>query len=234
MDAPHLQILRKDRQSKNELRESVVRPKKTLISTSNIRREALEKVVLAGKRLVSRNATAQFTQALKQTFLLYWFVGRRSLSDLISSFGPHQRGGWNGKASDWHVRSTLIDDPHQQSQFQNDMEWKTQCNFCIIKRKTSDFISSTFPQLGCSLKDRAPISHAERKGIEARHLQFSRNVLKSINELLQAVLWDRKKHLDKYVQHSKEGIWNGSACWESYWCPESPRLGLDRRWSKRF
>ena len=52
-----------------------------------------------------RIATAQFTQALKQTCLLYWFVTRRSLSDLISSCGPHQRGGWIGKASDWHVRA---------------------------------------------------------------------------------------------------------------------------------
>ena len=163
------------------------------------------------KRLVPRIATAQFTQALKQTFLLYWFVKQRCLADFIRPFGPHKRDGSTRRASDWQVRSTLIDDPHQQSQFQNDMEWKTPFNFCIIKRKTSDVISSTFPQLGCSLNDRAPISHAERKGIEARHLQFFRKALKSKKELLEAVLLDRKKDLDKYLQYSMGSIWNGSA-----------------------
>ena len=42
-----------------------------------------------------------------------------------SSFGPHQRGMSIGRASDWHVRNTWIDDQHRQSQFYNHMQYKT-------------------------------------------------------------------------------------------------------------
>ena len=50
---------------------------------------------------------------------------KASLSDTYSSFGHHQRDMSIGRASDWHVRNTWIDDPHRESQFKNDMQKKT-------------------------------------------------------------------------------------------------------------
>ena len=52
----------------------------------------------------------------------YWQDNQSHPSDINSSCGPHQRGMSIGRASEWHVRNTWIDDPHRQSQYYNDMQ----------------------------------------------------------------------------------------------------------------
>ena len=56
IDAMHLQVFRKARRKKNELRDDVLLDqKKTRISTSNIRTEASETVVLFDKATAAPN-----------------------------------------------------------------------------------------------------------------------------------------------------------------------------------
>ena len=96
--------------------------KKTWIFTSNMRKEASETVQsLLRKRLVSRITKVHLRKTSEET-LLYWWTNQRHPSDINSYFGPHQRGMSIGRASDWHVRNTWIDDPHRQSQYYNDMQ----------------------------------------------------------------------------------------------------------------
>ena len=79
---------------------------------------------LLRKWLVSRITKVYLRKTSEET-LLYWWVNQRHPSDINSSFGPHQRGMSIGRASDWHVRNTWIDDQHRQSQFFNHMQYKT-------------------------------------------------------------------------------------------------------------
>ena len=96
--------------------------KKTWICTSNMRKEASETVQsLLRKRLESRITTVYLRKTSDET-LLYWWVNQRHPSDINSSLRPHQRGMSIGRASDWHVRNTWIDDPHRQSHYYNDMQ----------------------------------------------------------------------------------------------------------------
>ena len=71
---------------------------------------------LAEEAIGAPNRHGYLRKTSKDTFLLHWWVNQRPPSDINSSFAPHQRGSSIERASDWHVRSTWIDDQHRQSQ----------------------------------------------------------------------------------------------------------------------
>ena len=76
---------------------------------------------LLRKRLVTRITKVYLRKTSEET-LLYWWVNQRHPSHINSSLGPHQRGMSIGRANDWHVRNTWIDDPHRQSQNYGEMQ----------------------------------------------------------------------------------------------------------------
>ena len=108
---------------KKEIRSAVLLDqKKTWICTSNMRKKASKTVQsLLRKRLVSWITKVYLRKTSDET-LLYEWVNQRHPSDINSSSGPHQRGMSIGRANDWHVRNTWIDNQHRQGQFYNDMQ----------------------------------------------------------------------------------------------------------------
>ena len=159
-----------------------------------MRKEASETVhSLLRKRLVSRITKVYLRKTSEET-LLYWWVNQRHPSDINSFFGPHQRGMSIGRASDWHVRNTWIDDPHRRSLLYNHMQKKTLFNHCIDKRKASNVISSPFHHWGCSSEGRALALHVSGTGIASPHLQFfQRSPEIKKKEIREAVLLDQNK-----------------------------------------
>ena len=117
MDAPNPQLFRKDRKSGNKHYRKLFSKieKKTMVCTSNIRREYLKQQCLMRKRLVPRIANVFPTKRSKKT-LVYWHVNQRPPSDINSSVGPHLRDSSIEKAIHWHVRNKWIDDPNRHSQ----------------------------------------------------------------------------------------------------------------------
>ena len=69
--------------------------------------------------------------------------------------------------------------------------------------------------------------------MDAPHLQLFRKDRQSENELRESVLLDQKNTLISTSYIRNGSIWKSSACRKSDWCPETPRLSLHRRWSKR-
>ena len=117
MDAPHLQLIRKDRKSGNKRYGNLFWQieKKTLISTSNTQLEASETPVLNEKAIGAPNRHCLPHKDVEgNTVLLTW--ESKTLSEINSSVGPHQRGSSTEEAIHWLVRNKWIDDPHRHSQ----------------------------------------------------------------------------------------------------------------------
>ena len=77
---------------------------------------------LAEKALMAPGIVKFYLRKTSEETILYWRVNQRHPTGTNSSCGPHQRGISIGRATDWHVRNTGIDDPHRQRHFYNQMQ----------------------------------------------------------------------------------------------------------------
>ena len=98
-----------------------------------MQKEASETVQsLLKKRLVPRITKVYLRKTSKET-LLYRWVNQRHPSDINSSFGLHQRGMSIGRASDWHVRNTWIDDQNDKTNLRTICNKRPRSTFAITE-----------------------------------------------------------------------------------------------------
>ena len=141
-----------------------------------------------------QNATVQFTQALKQTFLLYWFVKRRSPQIYLAPLGPTKEvaesvrpatGVWEAQGLMTRIDKTIFR-----------MMWNRRLRSTIaLTEWLQTSLSTSFLNADVAQKVERSFRRREERGWMPRISNFSEKTGNQEKTLRESVLTDRKKTL---------------------------------------